>query len=62
MLTIEQAAHAILNVSKNARNVTDTERAIDAMDNWEWTTEELEKDMEDYFFEQWEAEYLTEVI
>ena len=60
MLTVEQAAQAILDVSKNARNVADTERTIDAMDNWNWTTEELEKDLEDYFFEQWEAEYFAE--
>ena len=59
MLTVEQAAQAILDVSKNARTA---ERAIDAIDNWEWTTEELEKDLEDYFFEQWEAEYLAEVM
>lgn len=36
-MTIEQATQAILNVLTDANNVTDTEKAIDAIDNWEWT-------------------------
>ena len=60
MLTVEQAAQAILDVLVDAHNAADTEKAIDAVDNWDWTTEELEKDIEDYFFEQWEDEYLAE--
>lgn len=39
MLTVEQAAQAILDVLTNAHNVTDTEKAIDAIENWDWTTD-----------------------